>query len=105
MPGKSSINLTGLTTYEPAKPPGTHDDPFCPGCLEPSNWLVMFANASIEVVVFALAFLSVSVLNQQEFREEPVPDSISRNSLLSRRCFWSSESRTIHLRADELYPS
>jgi hypothetical protein len=50
----------------------------------------MFANASIEVVVFALAFLSVSVLNQQEFREEPVPDSISRNSLLPRRCFWSS---------------
>ena len=46
--------------------------------------------AQADVVVFALPFLSVSVLNQQEFREEPVPDSISRNSFLPRRCFWSS---------------
>ena len=52
MPGKSSINLTGLTTYEPAKSPGPHGDLFYPGFLEPPNWLVMFANASIEIVVF-----------------------------------------------------
>src|ERR1700737_2203912 len=90
MPGKSSRNLTALTTYEPAKPPRPHGDLFHPEFFEPAHRLIVFTNASIEVVVFVLAFLSVSVLNQQEFREEPVPDSISRNSFLPRRCFWSS---------------
>ena len=89
MPGKSSINLTALTTYESAKPPRPHCDLFHPEFFEPANRLIVFTNASIEVVVFVLAFLSVSVLNQQEFREEPVPDSISRNSFLSRCGFWS----------------
>jgi hypothetical protein len=81
-PRKSSINLTGLTTYEPAKPPGPLGHFFYPGFLEPPNWLIMFANAVVEIIVFTLALLSIWVLNQQEFREEPVPDSISRNSLL-----------------------
>jgi hypothetical protein len=39
MPGEGSINLTGLTTYEPAKPPGPHGDLFYAGFLEPPNWL------------------------------------------------------------------
>src|ERR1700730_2247236 len=90
MPGKSSRNLTALTTYEPAKPPRPHGNLFHPEFFEPANRLIVFTNASIEVVVFVLAFLSVLVLNQQEFREEPVPDSISRNSFLPRRCSWSS---------------
>ncbi len=87
--GKSSINLTALTTYESPKSPRPHCDLFHPEIFEPANRLIVFTNASIEVVVFVLAFLSVSVLNQQEFREEPVPDSISRNFFLSRCRFWS----------------
>ena len=90
MLGKSSINLTALTTYEPAKPPRPHGDLFYPEFFEPANRLIVFTNASVEIVVFTLALLSVWVLNQQEFGEEPVPDSISRNSFLPRRCFWSS---------------
>ena len=90
MPGKSSIDLTALTPDEPAKPPRPHSDLFHPEIFEPVNRLIVFTKACIEVIVFALAFLSVSVLNQQEFREEPVADSISRNSFLPRRCFWSS---------------
>jgi hypothetical protein len=85
--GKSSINLTTLTTYERAKPPRPHGDLFHPEFFEPANRLIVFTNGSIEVVVFTLALLSIWVLNQQEFREEPVPDSISRNPFLPRSCF------------------
>ncbi len=54
MPGKSSINLTALTTYESAKPPRPHCDLFHPEFFEPANRLIVFTNASIEVVVFVL---------------------------------------------------
>jgi hypothetical protein len=57
--GKCSINLTALTTDEPAKSPGPDCDLLYPGFFEPPSRLIMFANAIIEVIVFALAFLSV----------------------------------------------
>ena len=90
MPGKSSRNLTALTTDESTKSPGPHGDLFHPQFFEETNRLIVFVNASIEVIEFALALLSIPVLNQQELREEPVTDSISRNSFLPNRCFWSS---------------
>jgi hypothetical protein len=70
--GKSPINLTALTTYEPTKPPRPHRDLFHPETFEPGNRLVVFTNASIEVVVFILALLSIPVLSQQIFGEEAV---------------------------------
>src|SRR5216683_5776327 len=90
MPDKSSRNLTALTTYQSAKSPRPNDDLFQPDFFEPAERLIVFTSVSIETGVFVLTFLSVPVLNQQEFREEPVPDSISRNSFLPGRCFWSS---------------
>jgi hypothetical protein len=93
--GKSSINLTALTTYEAAKAPRPHGDLVHPKFFEPAHRQIVFTNASIEVVIFTLALLSIWVLNQQEFREEPVPHSISGNSFLPRRCFWSSRLQGI----------
>ena len=90
MPGKSSGNLTALTTYEPAKPPRPHGGLFHPKFFEPADRLIVFVSARIEVIKFALALLPIPVLDQKEFREEPVPDSISRNYFLPLRCFWSS---------------
>jgi hypothetical protein len=64
MLGESSINLTGLTTYESAKPPGPYCDLFHPEFFEPADWLKVFTNASVEVVELALALFSVPVLNE-----------------------------------------
>ena len=71
MSGKSSINLTALTTDEPAKPPGPHGGLFHPEFFEPADRLVVFVNASIEVIEFALAFLSIPVLIRRNFEKNP----------------------------------
>ena len=72
MPGKSSGNLTALTTYESAKTPRTHGDLFHPEFFEPANLLIVFTNLSIEVVVLG----PVLAPDQQIFGIEPVLDGI-----------------------------
>ena len=44
--------------------------------LKPAHRLIMFEYVGIEVVVFALAFLTILVLDQQPFGIEPVLDGI-----------------------------
>ena len=103
MPGESEGNLSAFKAYQMAKPPRPNCDLFAPGFLEPPNRLIVLANAIVEIIVFTLALFPAWVLNQQEFREEPVPDSISRNSLLPRRCFWSSGLLGIPARFDSTF--
>jgi len=44
--GKSSMNLTALTTYEPAKPPRPHGGLFHPKFFEPADRLIVFVERS-----------------------------------------------------------
>src|SRR5205085_12635373 len=88
MVGKSFRNLAALTANESAKPPGTHGNLLHPKLLQPVHRRIVPAKGCIEISVFALVFFSIRMLNQQPFREEPVPDGILRNSPLSLRRCW-----------------
>lgn len=87
MPGESEGNLSAFKAYQTAKAPRPHYDLFYPKILEPSNWLIVFLNAGTEVVVFPLALLSVSPLNQQPFGKEPVARGILSKLVSSRLAF------------------
>src|SRR5437667_12580987 len=89
MRSKSSVNLSALATYQPPKAPRPNGDLFHPEFFEPAERPIVFTSVSIEAVEFVLTLLSISVLNQQRFREEPIFHCIPRDGSFPACCLCS----------------